>query len=145
MKMLITFFAAILACSQVVAQNQHKIITDHPLYPFCRYNGDTVGYLTQNFDGGADNPYYEQPLSKFLQDLDPAMPIRTFYLYYSEAYNMPCILAFMCFPYTKEELMRLVDEGKTIYGIGLTIYPFVTLKRNPELFNYSITCVLNAF
>ena len=136
MKMLITFFTAILAFSQAVAQNQHKIITDHPLYPFNQYNGDTLAYLTLNFDGGADYFYDEQPFSKFLQDLDPAMPIRTFYPRYLESYNLHYITSFVCFPYTKEELKRLIKEGKPIYGIDLGSEFFVTLKNNPALFNY---------
>lgn len=128
---------ALLLCGPIcMAQKTWKTIISHPLQPFSQYNGDTVSYLTQNFDSGADDRYWEQPLSKFLQDLDPAMPIRTFCPYYDEGYNSPYIYSFMCFPYTKEELKRLVAEGKTIYGIGLLFDPFVTLRKTPELFNY---------
>lgn len=130
------FIFSLLALCMGSAIGQRRTVIKHPLQPFNQYNGDTLAYLTLNFDGGADYFYDEQPLSKFLQDLDPAMPIRTFYPCYLESYNLHYIISFVCFPYTKEELKRLIEEGKTIYGIDLGPEFFVTPKNNPALFNY---------
>lgn len=118
------------------AQTQWKTLEDHPLYPFSKYNGDTVAYLTRNFDGGADPLYIGQPLSKFLQAMDPAMPIRTFYPHYVAFSKVRSIPAFFCFPYTKEELKRLVKEGKPIYAIGLAFSNSLSDNVEPELYNY---------
>ena len=138
MKTLLSFFIGclLLFSGSLSAQIQWKTLEDHPLYPFSKYNGATVAYLTQNFDGGADPLYIGQPLSKFLQAMDPAMPIRTFYPHYVAFDNVRKIAAFFCFPYTKEELKRLVKEGKPIYGIGLAFEKGLSDNVEPELYNY---------
>ncbi len=113
-----------------------NVLVHHPLYPFSKYNSDTVAYLTRNFDGGADDYFYEQPLSKFFEAIDPAMPIRTFYPHYVAFSKVRAIPAFFCFPYTKEELKRLVKEGKPIYAIGLAFSKSLSDNVEPELYNY---------
>lgn len=123
------------------AQTQWKTLEDHPLYPFSKYNGDTVAYLTRNFDGGADPLYFEQPLSKFLQAIDPSMPIKTFFPDYYVTAKHQFISIFFCFPYTKEELKRLVKEGKPIYAIGISFQSIGgridgSVTKEPELFKY---------
>lgn len=117
---------------------QGKIVISHPLYPFSKYAGDTVAYLTQNFDGGADDLFYEQPLSKFLKAIDPDMPIRTFCCHSGEFIGKQVITAFFCFPYTKEELQRFADKGKIIDGIGLAFEGLLSKDHESELYNYFV-------
>ncbi|WP_294592550.1 hypothetical protein [uncultured Rikenella sp.] len=121
------------------AMGQGKVVISHPLYPFCKYAGDTVAYLTQNFDGGADDLFYEQPLSRFLKALDPKMPIRTFVPHYVSLNQGLGIVAFFCFPYTHEELQRFADEGKVIDGIGLTFDELLSKDYESELYNYFLS------
>lgn len=57
---------AVFLCGvQALSAQEKWIIRNHPLYPFSQYNGDTVKYLRQNFDGGAVDLYMGQPMSKF--------------------------------------------------------------------------------
>lgn len=125
-----------------MAQHRWKIIENHPLYPFSKYNGDTVAYLTQNFDGGANGYYEEKPLLQFLQAMDSALPIRTFFPRYSVTSQTQSIVVFFCFPYTKEQLKQLVKAGKPIYAIGISFHSGIggmidgSIVNNPELFEY---------
>ncbi|WP_281671393.1 hypothetical protein [Rikenella microfusus] len=125
-----------------MAQHRWKTIENHPLYPFSKYNGDTVAYLTQNFDGGANGYYEEKPLAQFLQAMDPALPIRTFFPNYYVTSQFQSIVAFYCFPYTKEQLKQLVKAGKPIYAIGISLDNSIgnafdgSWATEPELFEY---------
>ena len=128
--------AAILAAIGTTHAQDNWIIRKHPLYPFSQYNGDTVKYLKQNFDGGADFFYEGKPVSEFLDNIDPAMPIRTFcphYVVFKDGSTM--LGGLYLFVYTKDELKRLTQQKQPIYAIGLE-FDFVYPDIEPELYNF---------
>lgn len=95
-----------------MAQHRWKIIENHPLYPFSKYNGDTVAYLTQNFDGGANGYYEEKPLLQFLQAMDSALPIRTFFPRYSVTSQTQSIVVFFLLPLYERTAQTTGQSGK---------------------------------
>lgn len=135
-KIIFVFCAAFLCGMQIVSAQEKWIIRNHPLYPFSKYQGDTVKYLRQNFDGGANDSYIGQPISKYFQDIDPALPIKTCFPYYVTGTNDVMLLGFYGLVYTKAQLKQMVKEGKKIYAIGLLFDKWANNEKEPEVYNY---------
>lgn len=111
----------------------------HRLYPFSRYEGDTLKYLDDNLGSAS---YYNDPVSAYLQDMDPAIPFRTFipYTHIDYEYTRDEILCLYCSIYTVEEMKRLIQEGKPIYGIQLYFFEAISkTNHNSELFDYLLS------
>lgn len=127
-----------LICGMQIASAEEKwIIRNHPLYPFSKYNGDTVKYLRQNFDGGAVDIYMGQPMSKFFKEMDSALPIRTCFPYYVMGGAKEVhLLGFYGLVYTKDQLKQMIKEGKKIYAISLLFEKWVDDNKEPEVYNY---------
>lgn len=144
MKIIKIFFlqCAVFLCGvQALSAQEKWIIRNHPLYPFSQYNGDTVKYLRQNFDGGAVDLYMGQPMSKFFQDMDSSLPIRTCFPYYVARPSVRGtteihLLGFYGLVYTKEQLKQMIKEGKKIYAISLLFEKWIDDTKEPEVYNY---------
>lgn len=121
---------------QSTTAQEQWVVHDHPLYPFSMYEGDTVKYLRQNFDGGANEAYIGKPISRYIDAIDPALPIRTCFAFYITATNEVPFMGFYGLVYTKDQLKQMVKEGKTIYAIGLLFEKWVDSKREPDVYNY---------
>lgn len=121
---------------QSTTAQEQWVVHDHPLYPFSKYEGDTVKYLRQNFDGGANEAYIGKPISRYIQAIDPAMPIRTCFPDYVTGSQEVLLLGFYGFVYTKEQLKQMVKEGKTIYAIGLLFEKWADSQMEADVYNY---------
>ena len=135
-KYFLTAGIALLCGIQFLSAQERWVIYPHPLYPFSKYDGDTVKYLRQNFDGGANDDYMGKPISQYIEAIDPALPIKTCFPYYFAGYKDVSLLGFYGMIYTKDQLKQMIKEGKKIYAIGLLFEKGLDSDREPDVYNY---------